>query len=260
MILPTIIASRKNMIDLIETFLATKELSKASKSAYRYDLLQFVDIVNEKMSSEKMRRYQFEVSGLSDAARRRKFSTVNQFLYFLYQISYLKDYFHIDEKVRQDKPKPELTDTIKSVDFLQESGQKRGQLIALLILELGLLPNEIANLKVENCLLALQMVKIETNGQQRVLEIPQKLLPLMEIFVNQKQVYLFDHQGKTFSRQWFYKELKAFLKSLELEEVTAQDLRRHFIMKEKSKGKSILAISQQLGLKSPVTLEKYFKD
>ncbi len=42
--------------------------------------------------------------------------------------------------------------------------------------------------------------------------------------------------------------------------MTAQKLREQYIIKEKNKGTAILDLTRKLGLKSPVTLEKYFKN
>ncbi|HFH9587866.1 TPA: site-specific tyrosine recombinase XerD, partial [Streptococcus pyogenes] len=47
--------------------------------------------------------------------------------------------------------------------------------------------------------------------------------------------------------------------SIGYEGLTAQKLREQFILKEKLAGKSIIELSDILGLKSPVTLEKYYK-
>ncbi|WMB29236.1 hypothetical protein N1495_07580 [Streptococcus didelphis] len=41
--------------------------------------------------------------------------------------------------------------------------------------------------------------------------------------------------------------------------MTAQKLREQYILSQKAEGKTIMELSQQLGLNSPITLEKYFK-
>ncbi len=56
-----------------------------------------------------------------------------------------------------------------------------------------------------------------------------------------------------------FNHLKTFVRSIGYEGLTAQKLREQFILKEKLAGKSIIELSDILGLKSPVTLEKYYK-
>ena len=75
---------------------------------------------------------------------------------------------------------------------------------------------------------------------------------------SEEQIYLFDNQGKSYSRQWFFNQLKAFLTSLGLENLSAQDMRHQYVLHQKAAGKSLLEVSRHLGLKSPVTLEKFY--
>ena len=53
-------------------------------------------------------------------------------------------------------------------------------------------------------------------------------------------------------------KLKAFLASLGLEKLSAQDMRHQYVLHQKAAGKSLLEVSRNLGLKSPVTLEKFY--
>ena len=54
------------------------------------------------------------------------------------------------------------------------------------------------------------------------------------------------------------RSLKAFLASLGLEKLSAQDMRHQYVLHQKAAGKSLLEVSRNLGLKSPVTLEKFY--
>ncbi|HES9304444.1 TPA: site-specific tyrosine recombinase XerD, partial [Streptococcus pyogenes] len=134
-----------------------------------------------------------------------------------------------------------------------------GQLISLLILELGLTPSEVAGIEVANLDLNFQMLTLKTKKGVRVLPLSQILIPFLEQQLVGKEVYLFEHRGIPFSRQWFFNHLKTFVRSIGYEGLTAQKLREQFILKEKLAGKSIIELSDILGLKSPVTLEKYYK-
>ncbi|EFR43913.1 site-specific tyrosine recombinase XerD [Streptococcus pseudoporcinus] len=247
------------MINLVEAFLEQKDLSDNTKLAYRYDLLQFVNMISEKLNQERLTLYQQQIAHLSKSAKRRKFSTVNQFLLFLYQTGNCNVYLRIDEKISQHDTgqieKPNLDREL----FYQASTERIGQTIALLILELGLLPSEIAMIKVVDCSLTFQSLRIYHQGNVRVLQLPKVLLPFLEPMLASDAIFLFDHNGQAFSRQWFFTQLKAFLTTIGYSHLNAQDLRHHYILKEKANGKSLLELSQLLGLKSPITLEKYYK-
>jgi len=74
----------------------------------------------------------------------------------------------------------------------RETEDSKGQLIALLIVELGLSPSEIIQLKWENIALEFQVLTVVNEKVMRVLEIPQLLLPYLE--GEHKAVYLFDNK------------------------------------------------------------------
>ncbi len=259
MTLQMILGFQKKMINLVEVFLEQKHLSDNTKSAYRYDLLQFVNMISEKLSQERLTLYKQQIAHLSKSAKRRKFSTVNQFLLFLYQSGNYNSYLRIDEKISQNDTSQIEKQNLDRQLFYQDSTEKIGQTIALLILELGLLPSEIAIIKVADCSLAFQSLRIYRQGNVRVLQLPKVLLPFLESILDNDALFLFDHKGQAFSRQWFFTQLKAFLITIGCSHLNAQDLRHHYILKEKAAGKSLLELSQLLGLKSPITLEKYYK-
>ncbi|EHI70003.1 site-specific tyrosine recombinase XerD [Streptococcus ictaluri] len=246
------------MISVIETFIKSKPLSDNSQKSYRYDLQQFCEEVGERITPEKLALYKQGLSKLSLSAKKRKISTVNQFLYFLYRQKLMEDFLKIEEKVRL-APAKTPRELIQREVFYQESSFPKGQLIALLILELGLIPSEIAQIRLADLDLEFKILKLENDHCRRVLSLSSELLPFLTQEIVSQRVYLFDHNGKPFSRQWFFKQLKSFLESIGQGQLTAQSLREQFIIKEKSKGKSMMAISQSLGLKSPQTIEKYFR-
>ncbi|MBM6541053.1 site-specific tyrosine recombinase [Streptococcus dysgalactiae subsp. equisimilis] len=247
------------MITYIEAFIASKTLSLNSQKAYQYDLQQFSQVVGERISQDKLSLYQNSLSAISPSAKKRKISTVNQFLYYLYQENHLSHYFRITDRTKIPTANKQDLALIDRDCFYQDTPLAAGQLIALLMLELGLTPSDLACIEVANLDLTFQVLRLQTAKGVRVLPLSHQLIPFLERQRNGKKRYLFEHQGQAFSRQWFFNQLKGFLESIGYKELTAQKLREQFILKEKSRGKSIMELSQFLGLKSPATLEKYYK-
>ena len=68
--------------------------------------------------------------------------------------------------------KPEILDLDS---FWHESDYPEGRLLALIILEMGLLPSEILALKVEDINLDFQVLRIKKASQQRIVSIPNDL-------------------------------------------------------------------------------------
>lgn len=249
----------QKMIAFIEPFLASKSLANNSQQAYRYDLRQFCQQVGQRINPETLALYQQSLSSLTAAAKKRKLSTVNQFLYYLYQQKALTDYFKMDDRIEASfSLKPQLT-RLDTSAFYAETAFLKGQLIALLILELGLTPSEIAGLRLADFDLGLQVLRLQSHRGIRVMTLSKALLPFLERAAEAQQLYLFDHDAKPFSRQWFFNQLRDFLESIGCAELSAQSLREQFILNEKAAGKSIIEVAQLLGLKSPITLEKYYK-
>ena len=245
------------MIDFIQEFIDSKSLSENSKNAYFYDLQQFVEAVDGKVSKEKLALYEHSLSPLKTSAKKRKISAVNQFLYFLYDTDRIDRFYKISNKEKL-AVKPVDKELLDYSVFYQESPYQAGQLIALLMIELGLSSSDIQDLKVADFDTTFAILRVQKAGLIRVLEVPNKLLDYMTASISDQQVYLFDNQGKSYSRQWFFNQLKAFLASLGLENLSAQDMRRQYVLHQKAKGKSLLEVSRNLGLKSPVTLEKFY--
>ncbi|MCB5083771.1 site-specific tyrosine recombinase XerD [Streptococcus mutans] len=245
------------MITFISKFLASKSLTLNSQKSYLYDLQQFAEIIGEEVTPNKLKLYEQSLADLKVSAKKRKISAVNQFLFFLYENEVLDRFY----KIKNKEKLPLLTPAYQEVDLsvlYRKTGDSKGQLIALLIVELGLSPSEIIQLKWENIALEFQVLTIVNEKVMRVLEIPQLLLPYLE--GEHKAVYLFDNKGEAYSRQWLFQKLNYYLVSVDLSQMTAQKLREQYIIKEKNKGTAILDLTRKLGLKSPVTLEKYFKN
>ena len=81
--------------------------------------------------------------------------------------------------------------------FWEESTNPQGRLMALLILEMGLLPSEILQVKVEDIQLDFHVIRVGKDGQKRVLKVPEPLLDELQLFLD--GIYLFDNKGKCYS-------------------------------------------------------------
>ncbi|MFA9492536.1 site-specific tyrosine recombinase XerD [Streptococcus sp. E17BB] len=242
------------MANNLERFLASKELSENSRAAYTYDLQQFLEVVGDEMTSSKLQVYETTISTLKPAARRRKLSTINQFLLYLYEQGEVGTYHRLKplDKVKQTTTQLPIRDL--SVLF-SETDQTAGQLIALLIWQLGLTPSEIQSIKQADINLDFRMLTIKKGELIRVLPLPENLVPYLERV--QAGTYLFDKNGKSYSRQWLFNRLSHYLTSLELGDLTAQKLRQQYIITELSRGVSQASLAKQLGLKTTQTLMTY---
>ena len=177
------------MRDRISDFLEEKQgLSANSKQSYKYDLEQFLDIVGERISETSLKIYQAQLANLKISAQKRKLSACNQFLYFLYQKGEVDSFYRL-ELAKQAEKKTEKPEILDLASFWQESDYPEGRLLALLILEMGLLPSEILALKVADINLDFQVLRIKKASQQRIVTIPTTLLSELEPLMG--QTYLF---------------------------------------------------------------------
>lgn len=248
------------MIDLhshILHFLAGKKLSLNSQKSYAYDLEQFCSQLGEVLDEHSLRLYQERLTSLKPAARKRKVSAVNQFLYFLYEEGIVERFYKVklDSLPHQERQVPQVMDWAV---LYEPTPLLAGRLIALLIVELGLTPSEIALLEVTKIDKEFRVLTVAKGATVRVIELPESLLSYLEW--SSEQTYLFDRGGHPYSRQWLFNQLNTYLQQIGLADMTAQKLREQFILKEKAKGVSVMALAKKLGLKTPVTLEKYYKN
>ena len=239
----------------ISAFLEEKQgLSVNSKQSYKYDLEQFLDLVGERISETSLKIYQAQLSQFKISAQKRKVSACNQFLYFLYQKGKIATFYRL-ELPKQAEKKQVQSELLDLSSFWQESVYPEGRLLALLIVELGLLPSEILALKTSDVNLDFQVLRVNKASQQRILSLPTNLLaelePLME------QTYLFEKAGKPYSRQWAFRQLEAFLKEKGFSDLSAQGLREQFILRQIEEKVDLYEIAKKLGLKTVMTLEKY---
>ena len=243
------------MRDRISAFLEGKQgLSANSKQSYRYDLEQFLDMVGERISETSLKIYQGQLANLKISAQKRKLSACNQFLYFLYRKGEVDSFYRL-ELAKQAEKKTEKSERLDLDSFWQESNYPEGRLLALLILELGLLPSEILALKVADINLDFQVLRINKASQQRIVAIPGTLLSELEPLMG--QTYLFERGGKAYSRQWAFRQLESFVKEKGFPTLSAQALREQFILRQIENKFDLYEIAKKLGLKTVLTLEKY---
>ena len=239
----------------ISVFLEEKQgLSVNSKQSYKYDLEQFLDLIGERISETSLKIYQAQLSQFKISAQKRKVSACNQFLYFLYQKGEIGTFYRL-ELPKQAEKKQVKSELLDLSSFWQESAYPEGRLLALLIVELGLLPSEILALKTNDVNLDFQVLRINKASQQRILSLPTNLLAELEPLMG--QTYLFEKAGKPYSRQWAFRQLEAFLKERGFPELSAQGLREQFILRQIEEKVDLYEIAKKLGLKTVLTLEKY---
>ena len=239
----------------ISAFLEEKQgLSVNSKQSYKYDLEQFLDLVGERISETSLKIYQAQLSNFKISAQKRKVSACNQFLYFLYQKGKIATFYRL-ELPKQAEKKQIQSELLDLSSFWQESAYPEGRLLALLIVELGLLPSEILALKTSDVNLDFQVLRVNKASQQRILSLPANLLAELEPLMG--QTYLFEKAGKPYSRQWAFRQLEAFLKEKGFSDLSAQGLREQFILRQIEEKVDLYEIAKKLGLKTVMTLEKY---
>lgn len=243
------------MRDRISAFLEEKQsLSVNSKQSYKYDLEQFLDMVGERISETSLKIYQAQLANLKISAQKRKISACNQFLYFLYQKGEVDSFYRL-ELAKQAEKKTEKPEILYLDSFWQESDHPEGRLLALLILEIGLLPSEILAIKVADINLDFQVLRISKASQQRIVTIPTALLSELEPLMG--QTYLFERGEKPYSRQWAFRQLESFVKEKGFPSLSAQVLREQFILRQIENKVDLYEIAKKLGLKTVLTLEKY---
>ncbi|HFI0448495.1 TPA: site-specific tyrosine recombinase XerD [Streptococcus suis] len=242
------------MKQAIEAFIQSKKVSLNSQKSYTYDLQQFVELTKGDINQQSLLVYQQSLLALKPAAQKRKLSTVNQFLYFLYESGRLDRFYKLQALTGPASVKKKLEREDLSPLF-QDSPWLEGQLIALLIALLGLTPSEIAELTSQQVNLDFQVLTVEKGATKRVLTLPKELLVYLEGHLT--GMYVFDKKGQTYSRQWFFNRLTEFVQSIGKSDWTAQKLREQYILKQIDEGKSLDQIAKQLGLKTSMSLEKF---
>ena len=251
----TISSFQKQLATQITEFLSTKTISDSSKKAYVYDLKQFANLISGQIDATSLKVYENQLKDWKPSVQKRKRSAVNQFLRYLYQKGDLSEFLTLSEIARVSTQEEELERL--ELLALYEGQEGPGKLACLFILELGLLPSEFLELDWADIDLAFGIVTVAKGSTKRVLrleaDVKQYLLAIKD--VNSQGLLL----GKVYTRQWLYKQIQTYVSDCGLSNVTAQVLRQQFILIQIEKGTGAFELARLLGLKSPVTLEKYYK-
>ena len=86
----------------IDEYLASRNFSENTRSNYHYDLVSLQAFFEDKsLTTENLELYKIQISNLSPAAQRRKISSANQYLLFLYQRQKVDQYFKIKQVVQK---------------------------------------------------------------------------------------------------------------------------------------------------------------
>ena len=238
----------KNMIlsNEIPNFLESKNFSENTKSNYLYDLRNFAEFFEKRtVSRESLMLYRQSLKKLAVAAQRRKISSANQFLLYLYDKNLLKEYHKIQQV---NAPKKELKKKleIKNMSSVYKPVTSPGHFLAFLILEFGLTFSEIQHLRWENFNWKFRILTVEKAGLKRVLPIRDKFALYTQRINNADELF-------TKSRQFLYLELKKYT------DLTAKELREQYILQQVRLGKTVYELAEALGLSTTTTLEKYYK-
>ncbi|WEM60928.1 hypothetical protein P1T45_02610 [Streptococcus parauberis] len=71
----------KSIIDQIDPFLNQKRIAENTKLSYRYDLLQFIEIIGERLSQDKLKLYQMCLASLSLSAKKGSIRQLTSFCF-----------------------------------------------------------------------------------------------------------------------------------------------------------------------------------
>lgn len=220
-----------------------------------YDLKQFANLISGQIDVTSLKVYENQLKDWKPSVQKRKRSAVNQFLRYLYQKGDLSEFLTLSEIVRVSTQEEELERL--ELLALYEGQEGPGKLACLFILELGLLPSEFLELDWADIDLAFGIVTVAKGSTKRVLRLDGALKQSLLMIKNENSQGLL--LGKPLTRQWLYKQIQTYVTACGLPGVTAQILRQQFILRQIEKGTGAFELARLLGLKSPVTLEKYYK-
>lgn len=251
----TISSFQKQLATQITEFLSTKTVSDSSRQAYAYDLKQFANLISGQIDATSLKVYENQLKDWKPSVQKRKRSAVNQFLRYLYRKGDLSEFLTLSEIARVSTQEEELERL--ELLALYEGQEGPGKLACLFILELGLLPSEFLELDWADIDLAFGIVTVAKGSTKRVLRLDGALKQSLLMIQNENSQGLL--LGNPFTRQWLYKQIQTYVTACGLPGVTAQILRQQFILRQIEKGTGAFELARLLGLKSPVTLEKYYK-
>lgn len=249
------------MLAIIDQFLEKKSLSENSYQSYRYDLVQFINLLNASFPEINqtliaVTQQKYNELNLSAKTFHRKASIINQFLAYLYSNEFINELVEI--KVKPLSMASTKNNQLINFEKLYEDEIELSVLLVIFILETGMNIQDVLLIKSEAVNLDYDFIQAVVKKQTKVIPITAQLKKYLTSYSFGK-VYLFEHQGKAFSRQWGHLTVKRTLNHFGFEDLTPAKLREQYILKEISLGKSIHQLKEQLGLSTLVTLEPYFR-
>ncbi|MDR1606357.1 MAG: site-specific tyrosine recombinase XerD [Streptococcaceae bacterium] len=235
----------------IKTFIKTRQkVSENTKLAYFYDLRAFVQFLDGKtLTQTQLNLFQLELQNLAKSSQHRKITHINTFLKYLYQEGELDQFFELKAAAYQSR---DLSHKEKSqakrleLSPYYQQIQNPGDLIVLLMLEFGLKPSEIQQLKWTDFNWDFKIVSISNGGLKRILPIRDKFARLARPIQNADELF-------SKSRQFLHYELK---KSTDL---SSAQLREQYILRRVAERATIYELAENLGLRSVYALEKYYR-
>ncbi|MDR1568514.1 MAG: site-specific tyrosine recombinase XerD [Streptococcaceae bacterium] len=249
------------MLSTINQFLEKKKLSENSLASYRYDLNQFArafDFQLSKLNQQSIDLFQYNLQKLQLKAptQQRKVSAINQFLLYLFKTH------QIDELLKlKTKPIPKKQVSIaekKDFSAIYQAQLTLPIFLIIFILETGLNIQDVLQIKSSDVNIAYGFIELKLKNKQRIIPMTTELRIKLSSFQAGK-VFLFEHHGHAFTRQWGHKKIKEVLKQFDFEALSPAKLREQYILKEIQAGKNIHQLKEQLGLATLVTLEPYFR-
>lgn len=266
-----------NISQYLEYLRIEKGLSKNTLNVYRADL-------------EEFERYQGRRKSIRIATR----DSIRSFLVLLAEIknqpitirrkmTSLRGYFTYleNEKMIQDNPTRNLAMpkvTIKEPSYLTENEsrkilqaarkekskfQQRDEIIIVLLAELGIRLNELANLNVGDINVKEKTINVKRKGgNEQVLPVNQKLNALLRVFVKNREIdepLLVSNFKRRMSNRRVALTVQKYIKLAKIEKpnVSCHSLRHGFCVRLLEKGVDLKTIQVLAGHSSLMTTERY---
>lgn len=234
----------------LKTYLNQKNISKNTYDNYFYDLRAFSEFMQgRELNKVNLDIYlqKLQADKLSPTAIKRKISSINQYLKYIYENLSFPKYLQLEQIKFKYKKRVEELPTKRVLPDAYSNIESVGQFICLLILEFGLTPGEIQSLHWKDFNWSFKFLTVEKNGLKRILPMSSKFILLSKAITNGDELF-------SKSRQFLFYELKKYTK------LTAQELREQYILRQVTNGVNISDLANLLGLSTIVTLEKYYKN
>lgn len=261
------IASKKNIIKEYLDYLSKSNKAKSTQTAYKTDVLQFLDENDFQniIDGNSIDKYiAILKQDYSTKTVSRKLNSISDFYAFLLSKKFIET--NPINKVSYPKALPQMQKTLtkENLDSLIESTLDDARLNTILqvLINTGIKIGEVVNLKVSD--LEIDKKKKVLKLEDREIEIIPKLFYVLKLFLvsehNNKCEYLFyTSQNKPIHVRNLRTSIVRAMQKLKLKNVSVNDLRNTFIVKQLDAGNSIDFVQRIAGHKTPLSTEKYLK-